>query len=97
LWARSLFGSKEESKPEVFSQEVLDPMQQHFQQGEKLEELVSPPSREEMIIATVDTIEKNNMQDVPKIIKFLEAKKRVPSVINLTNPKKMVVKFGDKF
>ncbi|MFI5391677.1 MAG: cell division protein FtsQ/DivIB [Bacteriovoracales bacterium] len=32
-----------------------------------------------------------------KIIKFLEAKKRVPSVINLTNTKKIVVKFGDKF
>ena len=32
-----------------------------------------------------------------KIIKFLEAKKRVPSVINLINTKKIVVKFSDKF
>lgn len=32
-----------------------------------------------------------------KIVKFLEVKKRVPSVINLTNTKKIVVKFGDKF
>lgn len=32
-----------------------------------------------------------------KIIKFLETKKRIPSVINLTNTKKIVVKFGDKF
>jgi hypothetical protein len=32
-----------------------------------------------------------------KIVKFLEAKKRVPSVINLINTKKIVVKFGDKF
>lgn len=32
-----------------------------------------------------------------KIVKFLDAKKRVPSVINLVNSKKIVVKFGDKF
>ncbi len=32
-----------------------------------------------------------------RIVKFLEAKKRVPSVINLTNTKKIVVKFSDKF
>ena len=32
-----------------------------------------------------------------KILKFLGAKEKTPSVINLTNSKKVVVKFNDRF
>lgn len=35
------------------------------------------------------------MQKLEKIVGYMEAKKRIPSIINLTNSKKVVVKFSD--
>lgn len=37
------------------------------------------------------------MEKLKKIVKYVDTKKRVPAIINLTNAKKVVVKFNDKF
>lgn len=37
------------------------------------------------------------VKKLQKIVRYMEAKKRIPAIINLTNSKKVVVKFSDKF
>lgn len=37
------------------------------------------------------------MVKLQKIVRYMEKKKKIPAVINLTNPEKVVVKFSDKF
>jgi hypothetical protein len=37
------------------------------------------------------------MAKLDKIVNYMELKEKVPAVINLTNSKKVVVKFNDKF
>lgn len=37
----------------------------------------------------------SKMEKLEKIVGYMEAKKRIPSIINLTNSKKVVVKFSD--
>lgn len=37
------------------------------------------------------------VQKLRKIVSYMETKQKIPAIINLTNPKKVVVKFKDKF
>jgi hypothetical protein len=39
---------------------------------------------------------KNKMSKLDKIVNYMELKEKIPSIINLTNSKKVVVKFKDK-
>jgi hypothetical protein len=40
---------------------------------------------------------REKMKKLDKIVSYMEAKEKIPAVINLTNGKKVVVKFKDKF
>ena len=37
------------------------------------------------------------VKKLQKIVKYMKLKNRIPSIINITNTKKVVVKFNDKF
>jgi hypothetical protein len=37
------------------------------------------------------------MTKLEKIVNYMELQKKIPAIINLTNSKKVVVKFNDKF
>lgn len=40
---------------------------------------------------------KDKISKLKKIVRYVDKKKRIPTIINLTNAKKVVVKFNDKF
>lgn len=39
----------------------------------------------------------NKLQKLIKVVGYMESKKKIPAIINLTNAKKVVVKFSDRF
>lgn len=84
---------------------VVGNMDQKLRQ--KLSEVIVDEDNELTIILSVnnrpssaflgDDLWGEKVTKLHKIIEYMGTKKKTPSIINLTNPKKVVVKFSDKF